>query len=486
MPAVLVLTLGTVGALASSAAAAAPPSIRLLPPLTSPVTSYSFRGRVPLDFGVLVSAVNGNVELRVSRADYESPLTAWQSDSETGALLQTLPPENLKGWNGLRRFFRYTITTRTGAPVKTLYRPLCPNASERTRVSGEGPLSPYYTFSCRAYSPFTKGMVWGIEEGWAVPAFASEDYYRNFRWGSVKLAPGKYSVKTEIMPFFRTFFSVPPQDAEATVNLVVKRSPRSIEPPPIEGRVSGRHVAAAATVSSVDLPIDPDPDPSTRPDLSALPAWAISTNHQGDKDFLSFASTGWNAGPAPMVVEGFRTGAEETMDAFQYFYDSDGDAISRAPVGSFHFDHRGGHHHWHFLQFVRYSVLNAATSEVVRSFKQSFCLAPTDSIDLTVPGALFLPYLPEMSSVCGGQEARWLREALPAGWGDTYYQSVAGQAFNITNLPNGAYKIRVAMNPLGLLKEVSSANNVEDRDILLFGRKGARQVIAQPWHGIQD
>ena len=123
MPAVLVLTLGTLGAFASSAAAAPPPTIRLLPPLTSPVTSYAFRGRVPLDFGVLVSAVNGNVELRVSRANYESPLTAWQSDSETGALLQTLPPENLKGWNGLRRFFRYTITTRTGAPVKTLYRP---------------------------------------------------------------------------------------------------------------------------------------------------------------------------------------------------------------------------------------------------------------------------------------------------------------------------------------------------------------------------
>ena len=91
-----------------------------------------------------------------------------------------------------------------------------------------------------------------------------------------------------------------------------------------------------------------------------------------------------------------------------------------------------------------------------------------------------------MSSVCGGEEARWLREALPAGWGDTYFQSVAGQAFNITKVPNGSYKIRVAMNPLGLLKEATTSNNVEDRDILLFGRQGARQVIAQPWHGISD
>jgi hypothetical protein len=481
------IALGTIAALAAlapAATAAPPPSIRLLGPLTNPITTYSFRGRVPLDFGVLVSAIGGDVELRVSRPDYESPLVAWQADPGSGALLQTLPTENLKDWEGLRRFFRYTVTTRTGAPVATLYRPLCPNASERTRVSGEGPLSPRYTFACRSFSPFTKGMVWGIEEGWAVPAFAPDAYYTNFHWASMVLAPGSYRVKVEVMPFFRTFFSIAPEDAEVTVNLVVRKTRIGVIPPPGELRGNGRR--ASATASSVDLPIDPDPDPSTVPDLAALPAWAISTNHQGTKDFLSFASTGWNAGPAPMVVEGFRSGPGETMDAFQYFYDEDGKAVSRTPVGTFQFDHRGGHHHWHFLQFVRYSIIDAATDEIVRSFKQSFCLAPTDSIDLTVPGALYLPYLPEMSSVCGGEEARWLREALPAGWGDTYYQSVAGQAFNITTLPNGSYRIRVTMNPLGLLKEASAANNVEDRDILLFGRTGHRQVIAQPWHGISD
>ena len=306
----------------------------------------------------------------------------------------------------------------------------------------------------------------------------------------MNLAPGSYKVKVEVMPFFRTFFAIAPEDAEVTLNLRV-RKPGGI-PVPGEVRANERlrlaraAAAAAGTASADDLPIDTDPDPSTVPDLSALPAWAISTNHRGTNDYLSFASTGWNAGPAPMVVEGFRAGAAETMDAFQYFYDADGNPISRAPVGTFQFDHRGGHHHWHFLQFVRYSIIDAATNEVVQSFKQSFCLAPTDSIDLTVPGAIYLPYLPSMSSVCGGEEARWLREALPAGWGDTYFQSVAGQAFNITKVPNGSYKIRVTMNPLGLLKEATTSNNVEDRDILLFGRLGARQVIAQPWHGISD
>ncbi len=473
-------------AVAPATPAAAAPSLKLLPPLAQPLTSYSYRGRVPLDFGVLVAANGGNVELRVTRPDYEGPLEAWQVDSETSSPIQSLPAANLKGWEGLRRFFHYTITTRSGAPVTELYRPFCPNSGDRTRVSGSGPLTVRYTYACRSFSPFTRGMVWGIEEGWATPAFAQDAYYTNFRFASVLLKPGKYRLKAEIMPFFRTFFAVPDEDAETTVDFVVRRLRTNGPGGPIEGRIEALRTARAAAQATDEVPIDPDPDPSLRPDLAALPAWAITTRHEGRRDYLSFASTAWNAGPAPMLVEGFRSGAAETMDAFQYFYDADGDTVSRAPVGTFEFDHRNGHHHWHFLQFTRYSILDASTSEVVRSTKQSFCLAPTDPIDLTVPRAVFLPYLPEMASICGGQEARWLREALPAGWGDTYFQSVAGQAFDITGLPNGAYTIRIEMNPLGLLKETSTANNVEDRSITLGGRKGARTVIVQPWHGITD
>ena len=148
-----------------------------------------------------------------------------------------------------------------------------------------------------------------------------------------------------------------------------------------------------------------------------------------------------------MIVEGFRGGTAETMDAFQYFYDENGEAGLARAGGDVRIRPPPRPPPLALPQFVRYSIVDATTNEVVRSFKQSFCLAPTDAIDLTVPGALFLPYLPEMSSVCGGEEARWLREALPAGWGDTYYQFVAGQAFNITTLPNGAYKIRVDDEP---------------------------------------
>ena len=73
---------------------------------------------------------------------------------------------------------------------------------------------------------------------------------------------------------------------------------------------------------------------------------------------------------------------------------------------------------------------------------------------------------------------------LDTGWGDTYSQWVAGQAFDVTDLPNGTYYVRVHVNPLGAMHEGSTANNVEDRLVILKGRPGNRRVVVPPWHGI--
>jgi len=184
-------------------------------------------------------------------------------------------------------------------------------------------------------------------------------------------------------------------------------------------------------------------------------------------------------------VEGFRRAGEERMDAFQYFHDPTGAVVGKAPAGTFDWDPRRGHGHWHFLQFIRYSILDA-TDEVVRSRKQSFCLAPTDAIDLTVQRAAVSPWAGSLASMCGGAGARWVREVLHAGWADTYHQSVAGQAFDVTRLPNGRYRVFVEVNPLGLLKEKSYVNNVAVRTIVLRGRPGGRFVVQKPWLGVVD
>jgi hypothetical protein len=141
--------------------------------------------------------------------------------------------------------------------------------------------------------------------------------------------------------------------------------------------------------------------------------------------------------------------------------------VARAPVGTLEYDSDPGHEHWHFTQFATYRLLGSDKHEVVRSQKEGFCLAPTDAIDLTVAGAVWNPGTIGLSSACGDASAIWIRETLPTGWGDTYYQSLPGQSFDITDLPNGTYFIQVQADPTGEIYERSSTNDTQVREVII-------------------
>ena len=161
---------------------------------------------------------------------------------------------------------------------------------------------------------------------------------------------------------------------------------------------------------------------------------------------MRFAATVWNGGAGPLVVDGFRSSGEDHMDAYQYFYDADGEETGYEQVGKFHF-HGANHQHWHFEDFARYRLLNADQTLAVRSTKASFCLANTDAVDYTVPNADWQPENTDLSSACGGPEALGIREVLSNGSGDTYMQYRAGQAFRLKGLPDGVYYVAVEANP---------------------------------------
>ena len=174
------------------------------------------------------------------------------------------------------------------------------------------------------------------------------------------------------------------------------------------------------------------------------------------------------------------------MDAYEYFFDPAENVVGRAPAGTLEYDTRPGHDHWHLRQLASYELVGR--SRTIISQKQSFCIAPTDPVDLTMPGAQAAQVaLGFGGTVCDLFQpgSIWVREELPAGWGDTYTQEVAGQAFDITNVPNGSYKIVVRVNPLGVLHETSTADDVAVRRIRLMGPRDARRVEVAPWHGIR-
>lgn len=454
-----------------------PPSLRLVA-ARNRLTLDRYGLRVYLNLGVWAAAVGGDFRLDVSRPDYESPVEVVQTDA-LGNEIQELPTGVLDGWRGLREFigvtFRKASTGRAVAGGKFTF---CPNAYDRQRADDTGSDVPTYPDSCGgSYFPFLKGMVWGIDEGWAVDALGGSEF-DGYGTPTLRVPEGRYQVTVKIGRAYAELLGIAPEDSRVVLDVTVRDSDQRFPFRRAEGE-------GAAVAPEAAVPIDTEPDPSTLPDLAALPLWSMDVNHRRRRDFLMFAASPWNAGPAPLVVEGFRRPGEDVMDAYQYFYDQDENVVGRAPVGTLEFHSGGGHNHWHFLQLMEFTLVDAEGEEVVLSKKQSFCIAPTDAVDLSVEGADYVPWSLRLSSRCGRSGSIWVREALAAGWADTYFQYVSGQAFNITKVPNGWYYVRLEMNPLGTLYDSSPGNEIADRLIHLGGKPGSRTLRVMPWYGIE-
>lgn len=472
VPLVLGVALVMIATLFSSLPAlAATPTIRLFVTSTELTAARNHRGLVFVDPGAYVTPVGKDFKLIVNRPDYDTPVTAKQVDPDSGLILRTFTDDRLDGWSGLAEFAHFTVLNGRGDTVASQDVSFCPFAS--VRLSDASPITSAYPFSCYGGGPFFRGTVWGVDMGWA--SGLSGGYYYDgggLRW---KARGDAYTIRVEIDPEWVDLLSIRPSDATAEVKVsVVDRGTMA------RGTTPPAPPEAQAAVPFARTPIVTEPDPATLPDFYALPAWNIGLR----RGYLNFNATEWNAGPAPMVVDGFRGDAESTMDAYQYFL-RDGEPVGRALIGQLEYV-GGRHHHWHLENFIRYSLLDADKNTIQISPKHSWCLVPTDAIDLSIPNADWNAWAQDLQSSCNFYQpgSLWVREVLPVGWGDTYSQSFNGGGFNVRDLPNGRYYIRTEVNPGGSIHEVTTANDTEDRLIRLRGRPSHRRVIVPPWHGI--
>ena len=454
-----------------------PPSLRLISSADSAVIHLYRNGEYEVDFSVFLAATGGAFELWRQRPTYDDPVTISQVVRDAaGDVIQTLPvtglPEQTMS-GGLPGFLTTKLTRRNGTPLKEKTRGFCLNGWEPERIDDTGPTVPTYPFFCGG-SPFTRGLIEGIDRGWASRARPSLG--RN-----LNIDPGTYSLSVSIAEPYLTAFGIPAEDAVVTAPVSVVKS--SAGPPVITATsIVG---SAKELTERASAPIGTPPD-STLPDIEALPAWGIQVDNRrrSGRSYLAFGATAWNAGPGRLVVEGFRDPASPTMTAFQYFFDG-AEPVNKLPAGELEYDNRDGHDHWHFKDFAAYSLLDSDKVKVLDSGKEAFCLAPTDPIDLTIAGAEWRPWLTNLNTACGEENSLWIREVLDTGWGDTYAQYRPGQSFDITNLPNGTYYIRVLANPDDVLLEGSSSNNEALRKVKLHGKPGERWV-AVPAYGLID
>ena len=439
---------------ASPAARATTAPISLWAP--EKVIAYSYRNRAWTDFGLRVVAEGGPFELWSHRPSYAEPIqTVWRSGPGQEV---ALPVGSMSSFAGLDDFLSLTIVPKDGGRTRHFDRTGCMNGwSERVRP--EAPATSPYPMGCW-FNAYSVGSVQGIQEGWATRILADGR--------SMRLTPGRYTVTATVNQPYAEAFGLSAGEATRTIRLTVRNEEEVV------GRV-GSPVHDRLARPAAAAPTGPEAAPEDHvPDLRSLPAWNISLSR--NTNYLRFSATVWNAGNSPLVVDGFRRAGEDEMDAYQYFFDGDGNQTGYQEVGHLHWDAKDSHQHWHFDDFARYSLLDKDMVEAVRSRKEAFCLANTDAVDLTVDDAEWRPENTDLATSCGDYSSLSIREVLAAGWGDTYTQYRAGQSFNIKNLPNGTYYVAVIANPDNNLVEASTDNNVALREIRLRGKPGARTV----------
>jgi hypothetical protein len=419
------------------------------------MTVYAYGKQVWSDLGLRIIAQGAPLELWSTRPSYDDPIhTVWRTGSGDVAL----PDGAMKDFNGISKFVHLKIDQVGGDRSIVTARAACLGGySERVRP--DAPATSPYPRSCY-YNPYSLGSVQGVQEGWAAPLLSQDRPWR--------LQPGRYDVTATIDPAYVAAFGLSEADSTRTLRLVVKREGNGGPGP--EGRPSGSPTPAAHEPARASG----GREAATKPDLRALPAWGIQMARNGN--YLQFSATVWNAGDSPLVVDGFRREGEDEMDAYQYFFDADGNQTGYEQVGHMHWDPRPTHQHWHFEDFATYTLLRADQTEAVKSRKEAFCLAPTDAVDQTVPNADWNVENGDLSTACGDYGSLSVREVLASGWGDTYAQFRAGQSFDLKGLPNGTYYIAVTANPHNRLIEGSTDNNQSLRKVHIGGTEGHRTV----------
>jgi hypothetical protein len=457
------ITAGVCWASTGAAAESQPPelSLRTGPPSVTLVPGFD--GSLELHLGIYVLTGSRPFEVRVQRDSYEDPVVATHL---LGGRPRRLPSGLVEDFSGFPDFTRLTFTDGRGRTVFDRQESFCPNTGARRADPDSLPKTPYPA-AC-SDNPFALGAVWGIPAGWGSPVVRPWYPDRAF-----DLPPGTYTATVTINPRYREAFRIAEGAGSASVQVTVPGSGPPAQDPGTT-RVAGPNPGS---------PPETSPRRSRLPDLRPLPAWDVELAADGAE--LRFATTIWNAGPAPLVVEGFRRSGRNELDTYQFFYDGTGQQVGLAPSGTMEWHQ--AHEHWHFKDFARYRLLDANQNVVLPGTKVSFCILSTEAVDLLVPNAERDPELDtDQFLACAAEPgtALSLRQMLDVGFGDTYSNNVSGQSFDISEVPNGTYIIEIEANPDRTLDEFSTVNNISRRKLILGGEPGARTVEVPPYEGI--
>lgn len=437
------------------------------------VRAGSYDGYVYTDFGLSLKVSGAPLEIWSARPSYDAPVVVTQKLAGGDVTF----PAGVTGHIGTLDGFVHArfVSATTGRKVnKQLAGCL---GEDSYRFSPDGAFKSPYPRGCY-YNPYAIGAVQGIPAGWRASVVSP------YSSTPIRLKADTYDVTLRISRAYADTLGLSAADRTVTTTLVVRegsdyecRGCRTGDPgpqPPTGNTEAPTPEATEPTGDGIESAADLPPG-TPLPDLRTLPAFGITLNDKGTQ--LRFAANVWDGGTSDMVVDGFRREGEDVMDAYQYFLDGDGNVVDYRQVGTMEWDPDPTHRHWHFTDFATYRLLDADQATTVVSGKEAFCLANTDAVDMTGNGAKWTVSYDDLGSVCGGHSSESIREVLAAGWGDTYAQYRAGQAFPIKDVPDGTYYIQVLANPEGNLIESDATNNSSLREITLGHDKHGERTL---------
>jgi hypothetical protein len=176
----------------------------------------------------------------------------------------------------------------------------------------------------------------------------------------------------------------------------------------------------------------------------------------GSQTFLRFSTISVNVGAGALELRSGKAKKRKNGNARQRVYQriqlADG-SFSERVAGEFIY-HRG-HNHTHFEDYALYELLPEGASDALKRMtsKTSFCIIDTVQFDTSLPGAPASPVYDSCSDTIQG---------LSVGWGDRYFYGLSGQEIDITGLPDGAYVLRLTIDPKDRLQEADDEDNTSE------------------------
>ena len=199
-----------------------------------------------------------------------------------------------------------------------------------------------------------------------------------------------------------------------------------------------------------------------RPNITPFPARDIRVVTGSDGLlYLRFSTVSWNNGLGALELIAGDPDSANTQKVFQRIYSING-SYRDVLAGSFVWHE--GHNHFHFDDYALYTLQGAPGART--SAKTTFCVMDTSRVDTKLPGASKRA----IYKTCGA-----IKQGMSVGWGDQYGYQLAGQAIDITGLPNGDYNLKIEIDPNHRLTELDTSDNISN--VLLRLTNGTVTVI---------